>query len=438
MAESGAAGPPPVRDRRAMKPAARIALLLLAAALLGLLVLRWLLQPEQAGEVLLRQAGDALGLQIDAASVDYRLRGTPELVLRDVTARQPGQQDALLAAGRVFISLPWSTIRARGADLTARRIELDAPVLDVPALQRWLATRPKAEETRIPVLSDGLKVTEGRIKNDSWSVDGLELELPSLHPERPLRAHVRGRYLDPPIRIPANLAITVAHPRRALAGAPTGIAAAGTLALAGADWRVPMQVILSGPLRLGRDSVVVRPVKLGIAARYLSSGSQLAFRLGLHGPMAFNNATWRFVPVSVVLDGDGAIPDARARGSLSIGRQLRLHLDGRIARWPQAWPTLPAPLAGDTRPMDFALDYRGRIAFQDLASLELRRDATRFDARFHLPAVREWTSRMDSGSPLPPLDGRLTTPLLQIAGAQLEGVEIEIDDPAVPAVGGDR
>ena len=59
-------------------------------------------------------------------------------MLHDVVAQRPGDDTALLRAGRVFVSLPWSTIRARGEDLTVQRVELDAPVLDVPALQRYL------------------------------------------------------------------------------------------------------------------------------------------------------------------------------------------------------------------------------------------------------------------------------------------------------------
>ena len=77
------------------------------------------------------------------------------------------------------------TIRARGDDLTVQRVELDAPVLDVPALQRWLATRPPGE-TRIPTLRDGLHVVRGRIVNDDWSVDGIEVALPSLSPTTPV------------------------------------------------------------------------------------------------------------------------------------------------------------------------------------------------------------------------------------------------------------
>ena len=79
-------------------------------------------------------------------------------------------------------------------------------VLDLPALQRWLATRPPGGETRIPVLAEGVRIRDGRIDNDDWRIEGLSIDLPSLHPERLLRAHVRGRYVDPPLSVPADTA----------------------------------------------------------------------------------------------------------------------------------------------------------------------------------------------------------------------------------------
>ena len=406
----------------------RIAAVLIVLLLGFLLLAGWLLQPGRAGATLLSLAGNALGLQLRAQDVDYRLRGTPQLVLREVEARRPGDSAALLKARRAFVSLPWRTLRSRGADLTVQRIELDAPVLDVPALQRWLATRPPGGETRIPALTDGLQVRDGRIDNDDWRIDGLDIDLPALHPQRPLRAQVRGRYSDAPLSIPADLAITVTHPQRLLSGLPTGVAGVGTLTLAGAGWRVPAQVYLAGPLRLGKDSALIKPAKVGIAGRYLSGSTSAPFRLGLHGPMAFNNATWRFVPVTVVLDGDGQVPDARARGSVSAGRRLRLHLDGALAGWPQQWPALPAPLSASTSPLPFALDYNGAMAFSDAASLSLRRDAAALDARFRLPEVLAWLDAGNHGSPLPPLVGTLSAPKVEIAGATLEGVELELGE----------
>ena len=418
--------------RRVGKRLLRLGAIFTAILLATLLIIGWLLQPQRAGTFLLQRVGNSFGLEISAAAIDYRLRGTPQLVLRNVVAIRPGDATALLRAERVFVSLPWRTIRARGNDLTVQRVELDGPVLDMPALQRWLATRPDTGETRIPILVDGLRITRGRIDNNDWRIEGLTIDVPSLHPQQLLRARVRGRYLAPPISIPADLAIAIAHPRRALAGQRTGIAGVGTVTVANPDWQVASHVFLAGPLRLGKDSALVKPVRLGIAAQYRSASTTLPFRLGLHGPMAFNNATWRFVPASLFLDGDGAVPDALARGSVSVGQRLVLHLDGRIAGWPDTWPVLPPPLSASRSPMPFALDYKGAIDFADLASLELRRDDTRFDARFRLPAVLAWLDSDAIGSPLPPLQGRLSTPRLDIAGATLEGVEVELDEPGIP------
>ena len=81
--------------------------------------------------------------------------------------------------------------------------------------------------------------------------------------------------------------------------------------------------------------------------------------------------------------------------------------------------------------MPFALDYAGRVDFSDLAAVQVRRDDTALDARFHLPVVLDWIDADAGGSPLPPLQGRLRTPRVEIAGARLEGVEIELDDPAI-------
>lgn len=422
------APPRPVPRPGVLRKLLRLAALLAALFLGFVLLAGWLLQPQRAGRYLLQLAGNALGLELSADRIDYRLRGTPQLVLEDVVAKRGGDAAALLRAKRMFVSLPWRTLRTRGDDLTVQRIELDAPVLDIPALQRWLATRPPGKQTRIPVLTDGLRVRDGRIDNDDWRIDGIAIDLPALHPQRLLRMRVRGRYLAPPVSIPADLAIAIARPQPLLDGKPSGVAGVGALTLADAGWRVPAQVFLAGPLRLGKDSAVMQPAKLGLAARYVSGTTVAPFRLGLHAPMAFNNAMWRFVPLTLILDGDGLVPDGQARGSLSVGRTLRLHLGGALAGWPDMWPALPPPLSASTSPLPFTLDYRGALAFSDTAALSLRRDATTLDARFRLPDVLAWIDAGGQGSPLPPLAGTLSTPRVELDGTTLEGVEVELGE----------
>ena len=412
--------------RRSRRLFAMLAVAAIVVLLLLTLGVGFIAQPQRATGLLLDRVGAALGLRITASGASqYRLRGTPQLVLRGVVAQRPGDPTALLRAERVLVSLPWSTLRARGGDLTVQRVELDAPVLDLPALQRWQATRPPAP-TRIPTLRDGLRIVRGRIVNDGWSIDGVDLALPSLAPGQPLRARLRGRFLDAPTRVPFDLEVAMTAPANG-----AGIAALGTISIEGKGWTLPGHVHLSGPLRLDDGDMRMAPAKIGFSGRYRSASSNVPLVLGAFGPLIVANGVWALDPASLVLRGTGMVPQARASGAVALGRRLVLRISGAVARWPRAWPALPPPLSASTLPLAFTLDYVGRLDFSDAADLRLRRDQTSFDARFRLPQVLEWLDAGPPGSPLPPLDGRLRTPRLEIAGAQLEGVELDLDDPSI-------
>ena len=418
----------------------RLAVALLALGLLILLALRFALDPQRATGFLLTRIGNAMGLEISATGVaEYRLRGTPTLVLRDVIAREPGAAMALLRADRIFLSLPWSTLRARGAVLVATRIELDAPALDLPALQHWLATRPPSEK-RLPTLEEGLRIRDGSIHNDDWDIDGIQVELPLLAPEAPLHARLRGRYLDPPLAIPVDLNVAIVRPAALIESTSTGFAAAGTIVVQrGSDWRLPATVRLSGPLALGDDELRITPARLGAVATYEAGATRLPFSLGIHGPLLFDEAVWLLAPANVVLHGRDdpdteLVPALDARGNLALGRRLVLRLHGELATWPAAWPALPEPLASSRSRLPFALDYTGSPDLTGITALRLRRDAADFDARFRIQDVQAWMVR-DATNPLPPLEGSVRAPRLDIAGARLEGVEIEIDEPGIPDAG---
>src|SRR5690606_41798672 len=120
------------------------------------LSLHWMTRPSQVAGLIFDRVGAALGLEISSSGAsEYNLRGTRGLVVRELFVRQPGAETPLLTAGRVYLSVPWATLRAVGsgngaADLTVRRVELDAPRLDLAAMQRWKDTRPPGGEVRIP------------------------------------------------------------------------------------------------------------------------------------------------------------------------------------------------------------------------------------------------------------------------------------------------
>lgn len=397
-----------------------------ALAVLALLALRWFVQPDRVAGMILTRAGNALGLEITASGAsEYRLLGTPMIAVRGVVAKQPGAATPLLRAKRIYLSLPWSTIRGGGSDLTVQRVELDAPQLDIAALQRWLATRPPGE-TKIPTLIDGVRIADGRVFGEGWSLDALNLELPSLHADRRINATANGKFAFGAARLPFDVRASLT---RLAAGAGLGIA--GRIAVEADGWKLPARTVLGGRLHSGSDGIGLDRMKLGADARYVSGDTDLPFVFGLAGPLRYRDGAIRIAPLGASVHGQGAIPNLNASGDMAFADALSLHLSGRLATWPEAWPALPAPIGSSDSPLPFGLDYAGKADFSDAAALRLRRDDTRFAGRFRLPEVTAWIDAGGKGSPLPPLDGRLSAPAMEISGAHLEGVEIEIDDPAV-------
>lgn len=401
--------------------------LIVSLALLAL-ALHWFSRPQRVADLILAQAGDALGLEITAAGAsDYRLFGVAMLVIRDVVVREPKTQTVVLRAERLLLELPWSTIRSRGADLTAKRIELDAPVLDLAALQRWQASRPPAEPARLPRLTDGLRIVRGEVVGDGWRVQGVDVDLPLLDPDRPVRTHLVGRVVSGTLQLPFDVHAGLTRP---VAGAGLGIV--GRLEPQSPPWSLPMHTTLSGRLHNGDDGIGLDALRLGADASYRNAGTDVPFTLGLAGPVRFHEGRLRLPHLGLTLWGAGVVPKLQGAGSLTFGDTLDVRLQGALQSWPRAWPALPAPLSESTSPLPFLLDYRGRADLSEPVSLRLSRDGTRFDGRLRVPVVLQWIDTFGRHSPLPPLEGRLSSPKLEIAGATLEGVEVEFHEGAAP------
>ena len=391
-----------------------------AIALLLALVAWWASRPRNVASLVVSQLGSALGLEITAKGVsEYTLAGGPRLVLRDVEARAPGAPRAMLRAARVDVWVPWSTVRSRGAELNFRHVELDAPVLDVPMLQAWLASRPPSEQ-KLPTLSDGLRVRDGRVLGDGWSVDALALDVPRVMPEQSVDAHVVGRYVATDTRVPFDLALTMTKPANG-----AGLGAHGTVTLEQAQRRMPATVRISGPLQMDAQGLRVVPLRASMVARYTQKDVDLPFVLAINGPLRYERGVLALSPVGIALRGDGLVPTLDARAAFAYTDKAMLHLAGTLQTWPDAWPALPPPIGQSKSPLPLVLDYAGPFDFSDTARLQLTRDATRVDARFKLPEVLAWIDA-PAGSPIPPLSGRVTTPTLDIDGVLLEGVDVRI------------
>ena len=88
--------------------------------LLLVLSVRLFLQPERFTRTVLDRAGQALGLEITASGIgEYRLRGTPQMIVRDVVVREPGAPTPLLRAERALLSLRGRRFALRSAHATA-------------------------------------------------------------------------------------------------------------------------------------------------------------------------------------------------------------------------------------------------------------------------------------------------------------------------------
>lgn len=411
----------------------KIALLVIAAAVLaGAVALRWLLNPGYLVPAVLNLAGKSLGLEITASGIgEYRLRGTPQLIARNVVAREPRTKTAVLTAERIFISVPWSTLRARGRDLVANRLELDAPVLDVAAFQAWQSKRPPSE-TPVPTFANGIGIVRGQVIGEGWKIENLDADLPSLAPGKPLRAHLRGRYAGDGMSAPFNAHATLTKPE---SGAGVGIA--GQVALQSVEWRLPSQITLSAKLRTENGFRLQRAV-LATKSRYVSGDTSLPFALGIAGSIQIDDRSLSLRPAGLALRGQDAMPMLDAGGEFSLHDNtlhdsMRIDLQGSLASWPSAWPALPPPLGHSTSPLPFALAYDGPSNLSGIATLKLQRDDTVFDGRFHLFEIMDWIDASAQGSPLPPIAGTLKTPRLEISGAMLEGVEVQLEDPSLPA-----
>ncbi|MEN1940244.1 hypothetical protein WCE41_04240 [Luteimonas sp. MJ246] len=409
-----------MKPRRGLALAAGIAgiallLLVLAAAVV--------MQPQRLARLVLGGVGDGLGLDITfEGEARYRLRGTPMLEAHAVAVRRPGVAEPLLRASRVLVALPWSTVRTRGAPLALERIELDAPVLDLPRLQAWLASRPPGEGG-LPSLSDGVTVRDGRVLADGWELQGLQLRLPSFRANAPLAAHARGSLATAsPARVHFDLQLAASRPANG-----AGIGVKGRVRVEHADWTLPAYVTASGPLRIADGRVHVTPLRFGAHAEFRGAGEPLVFALGARGPLRLRNGTWTLTPVSVALRGDGVVPGFDAHGRAALGPALLVELQGAMAEWPEAWPALPAPLGRSSSPLAFSLDYAGAMDLSDPARLQLSRDEARAEIDARAFEVLDWMDAAAAGSPLPPLRARASAPLIEVPGGTLHGVEISID-----------
>lgn len=411
----------------------RLLLIALVALVALALLVQILLPPERALRLALGRLEPTLGLRIEfKGDVEYRLRGTPQLVVRDVTVAAAGADAPLLQSERVLLSLPWQTIRSRGADLSITRIELDAPHVQLPALLDWLDSRPPGDG-KAPPITDGVRIVRGRLDGGSWRVEDLRLDLPALHAGRAIDAQLAGTAHFQTLQLPFDLHV---HADRAVDARV--LQARGTLALLHASGRLDTTLQADGT-RIDADmpGFALAPLRIAAQARWQGpDAAPVPFVLGLHGALRVGGGAdmLRFAPMGIAVRGEGVVPDVLAAGRVRYGDgAVDAALDGRLADWPQAWPPLPAPLDVADVPMPFSLRYDGPADASAPLALHITHPQARFEGEARIAAMLAWLDDIATGSPVPPLRGQLTAERVEIAGAVLEGIEVEFDDGSAEA-----
>lgn len=154
-------------------------------AVAGLSLLRWLVQPERLGALLLDQAERASGLQFEVATPP-RLGIWPRLHLQlgGLVVRDPAMPDIELArAAHVALYLPLSVLRG---ETRIDAIAIQAPRLDLADLERWSAAQmgPPSAPWLPPVSL--LEIRAGSLQGSSWTLADIDLDLRHLLQTEPL------------------------------------------------------------------------------------------------------------------------------------------------------------------------------------------------------------------------------------------------------------
>jgi hypothetical protein len=355
-------------------------------AVAGAIFINAQLEPHRLADTVLGQAGKSLQLRITyQGTPDYAFRPEPRLVLPKLSVAALDAKVAFLTAERAEISLPWSTIT--GGEPVITRITLDAPVLRLPAMRRWLASRPPTP-FKLPTLSRGLALSDGTIIDSAWTLRRLSLDLPRLKEGEAAKLEASAIFAAGKTALPFEL--------RALAATP-GLAS-------------PLDL----QLRLKPTAAAKEPAPAPIA-------------ITMKGSYAWADPRFTLLADNFAMAASSPIPSLQGKGKFELAEQAALEFDAVLSRWPETWPTLPKALAekGDKLPVQ--LRYRGNRDFSDPLSLVAARDGTELRVNLRITEVQAWLAA-GPATPLPPLQGTLKTPALDFDGITLEGVEVEISE----------
>ncbi|TAL71555.1 MAG: membrane assembly protein AsmA [Rhodanobacter sp.] len=160
---------------------------LLAALLVSAVTVYLLLRPDRFTALLQDQAQKA-GLTLNLASpASPTLFPRPALELSGITLSADGTDTPLLLAARGRLTLPWRTVFGGPPAIT--QMEVDAPRVDLDALQAWLTALHLQNSTvapTIPRIDTGIRIEHGSfVRGDRVLLNNVMLVTGSLAPDEP-------------------------------------------------------------------------------------------------------------------------------------------------------------------------------------------------------------------------------------------------------------
>jgi hypothetical protein len=414
--------------------------------LVVILVIAHYLQPAQLTALVLDRASRALKLELHTSGPgSFAWRPEPRLVLPGLSATVPGAATPFFRSERVELALPWSTLRGR--DVVISRIVLDSPDLDLPALRRWLATRPSSTTPfKMPRLTNGLGIDNGLLRGDGWRIEHFDLALPSLADGKPATLDASGNLLRGTMASKFELAFA-----GTFTGQGRGIRIAATKVALTADGELP-SLTAHGNL-LAADAFALdlagnlHSLPAGWAASIDGSyeHADTPFSIALsgtppaHPPIA--EPTPAPVPLQHIQLQHFTLGDPSRQPMLSLagettmqaapsGNTVDATLHGELSRWPGAWPALPEPLASDRAAFVFDAAYRGPDSLGAPISYDVKRADARMHGQFRIADIKAWVANK-LGTLIPPILAQLGAPRIDIGGMQLQGVRLDIRNDVV-------